>query len=257
MNKKSKRRVFKGIVLSSFCIALTNSAVRAGSVPTDFKLGGLGFDFTQGAGPWNYGQFTSETDPNSFKNFPTLTTLASTVAGQPDLLEYYTGAADPNVIYNPGASATYPQYGSETFAAGTVNLGPKDGPSVVRFTVPYTDTFDISATFTPDQVVNSDPDAFVYVGSPTGTQVTLGQPYSDLAVSLTKNEEIYFVVDPGSSNTNWKLTQLSADISLAPGSFPPSAVPLPKAADVGFWMLGGFGALAAIRKRLGRSPRIA
>ncbi len=35
------------------------------------------------------------------------------------------------------------------------------------------------------------------------------------------------------------------------------AVPLPKAASVGFWMLGGFGVVAAIRRRLRHAPRIA
>ena len=45
-------------------------------------------------------------------------------------------------------------------------------------------------------------------------------------------------------------TSFIADVSA-------TAVPLPKAAGVGFCTLGVFGALAVLRKRLGRAPRIA
>jgi hypothetical protein len=77
---------------------------------------------------------------------------------------------------------------------------------------------------------------------------------------LYKDHEYFLVMWAGSAFDSPQ-TDFSASgfarFDINGGATLPTAVPLPAAAGVGFSMLGGFGGLAALRKRLRVKPRIA
>jgi hypothetical protein len=218
---------------------------------------------------WSYGEYNNGSigvlNPADFRLFTQYRNLGS---AYPTLQEWYNGSptTDPNVIYNNGVYDVT-SLSHVDFQSGKLSLGPWLGPTVVRFTTPIGGDgyYDISATFMTVQTVNTAPTAYVYVNgilSPGASSLLidpsnqlLGTPwtYSATNVLLTAGQHVDFVVW-GSNSAN-KTTQLDATITgpeLAGNS-----TPLPAAAGIGFSMLGGFGALFAVRKRMSRKARIA
>jgi hypothetical protein len=97
----------------------------------------------------------------------------------------------------------------------------------------------------PSGSIENSGGAISFTSATSGSNQTFDVPNGAYIDELPTNR--YYAGTFGFSTTNPALVVGSSVL----------AVPLPKAASIGFWMLGGFGALAAIRKRLGRSPRIA
>ena len=218
---------------------------------------------------WSYGEYSAGT-PASFQQFAGPTLLTGALAG----LEEWVGGVsrisptgtDPNIILNTTANdiLTDPDAGNIDFAAGTINLGPWYGPTVVRYTASVSGTYDAAASFETAQLGNTSPDAYVYVnGALNYSTGQLADPsganrfgdasiFNQNGIILNAGDTVDFVV--WGSDAHNKTTQLSAVVALTAGSVAP--VPLPASAGLGFSMLTGLGLIAGIRKRLARGTTI-
>jgi hypothetical protein len=232
------KKMLQALVLATSGVCGLASVAQAGAVGSDFSV--------QGAGGWSYGYYTSAAlNPANFTQFGLLTMPA----GYPTLEEWkiLDDSSDPNVIYSTGTVNTAPDFGSILFVGGTTNLGPFNGPTVVRYTALTTGKYDISSTFTTVQVGNNAPTAYVYVGNSQAYMQQLSDPgnaqtgtpssFGPSDVVLSAGENVDFVVYGG--NTDNKTTQLIASVDL---------VPLPMSVWAGLSLLGSIGAFRLMRK---------
>jgi hypothetical protein len=259
------KRMLQGLVLATAGICARASVAQAGAVGSDFSM--------QGGGGWSYGYYASGLvansapgaynpalpDPNTFTLFNSYTASPG-VAGLPGLEEWKSvptppgdnsNGTDPNVIYNNSGTDQEASFaGDIDFQAHTLNVGPWYGPTVVRYTAPYTGLYDVSASFQTVQIANTAPIAYVYFGttleatSPLTPNLNPGPqfgdvytPFNDVSESLTKGETVDFVVY--GNDTNNKTTLLSAAV----------VAPLPMSVWAGLGLIGSIGAFRLMRKQ--------
>jgi hypothetical protein len=169
---------------------------------------------------WSYGTFTTAGNPSTFVVPADKTNSGSTenfwtfppAGGEP---------ADPNVEKNLTGSAIFTA-GAE-FLPGTVSFGPFQGPAVAQFIAPTAGVYDITATFTTDQIRSGTSDGttgYVYVGGalkyshalsdPGHAQFGTAETLAPTDFTLTAGEKVDFVLGGGAftSEVDATLTEL-------------------------------------------------
>jgi hypothetical protein len=169
-----------------------------------------------GSNLWGYGVYTGGLTPSTYTAF---TTTASAFSGA---LDVWSFGGDPNLEKNV-TSSPLPDggcCGGITWPANEVAFGPFNGPTVARWTAPVTSLYDISATFTPIQNVNTSPNGYVYLGSTQLTNLTLsntpgvGTSFTDNLVLIHAGQTLDFVA--WGNNSNNKTTEVQASITAVP-----------------------------------------
>ncbi len=183
------------------------------------------------ANPFTYGTYTTvvvdgagladQFDTTSFSEF-TRYRDEDTTASDPstELQVWDNGGSDPNVIYNP-TGATEDLASILTLNSHKLTMGPYMGPTVVRFTVPTTTYYNIDATYTDVETVNTPPDVYVYENGvrlygAANSDATPGHYANNPAIPLllTAGTTIDFVAY--GDNVNNKTVQLDATLTTVP-----------------------------------------
>jgi hypothetical protein len=205
-------------VLASTLLLAVTTAPTAGAqswnLANDYSLTTNG-----GTNPWTYGRYTVTTglDPATFSAFTTYGLRDGSV-----LATWWDNptppTVDPNIQKNiTGTSYNQPGTGI-AFAPGEVTFGPYLGPTVARWTAPFAGAFSESAVFKTVQSVNTDPNAYVFLGTNTSplynhTVNATGVSYAS-TLTFTAGQTMDFVV--WGNNQNNKTTQVQATITAVP-----------------------------------------
>jgi hypothetical protein len=204
-------------VLASTLLLAVTTAPTAGAqswnLANDFSLTTNG-----GTNPWTYGRYTAGiTTPNAFSAFTTYG-----LRDDSRLATWWNNPTPPTVDPNIQKNITgtpYNQSGSGiAFAPGEVTFGPFLGPTVARWTAPFAGVFSVSAGFKTVQSVNTNPNAYVFLGTNTSplfnqTVNATGVSYAS-TLTFSAGQTMDFVV--WGNNQNNKTTQVQATITAVP-----------------------------------------
>ena len=150
-------RFFGSLVLASIVAVFGAGQAKADTLAGDFS------PTSNPSGNWTYGQYTGGLNPATFQAFTH--TFSTSVDGHS--LDVWNNLSspfgvDPNVIFNPGSTFTTSGFGNITFNSQEVTFGPYGGPTVAEWTATTAGTYVFNATFTPVQLGNGYPTAYVF-----------------------------------------------------------------------------------------------